>query len=187
MYTRGNPLHKTTCYATSLMAAMLISTGSQVLAQYSSNASSGQSSVCPRLNVGADRPLRRFTGAQDFMYQTQELKAPVSLSYLPAYRGNGASYRSGIYYPHLKGRQCYVMRYLAKDSPLALLQNFKESLLQNGWQISELQTNSKGLTASRKSNGLYVTLYVYPSPKPEYRSSFELKYLSCGSIQNQGI
>lgn len=142
--------------------------------------------VAPHWNAAAvERPVKRFTGQQDYMYQTMELKSPVNLPFFPAYRGNGASYTSGLYYPRLKGRQCYVMRFLAKENSFEIMHNYRDSLLQSGWQISAMQTNSKSLTAVKKDSGLYITLSAYPSCKPGFKSSYEIKYLSAGTVHLQ--
>ncbi len=168
-----------------LTVAMLSGSSTAVLAQSSTTmpvAGDGFRAM-PQVNC-AERPVKRFRGQQNYMYQTMALKAPVSLPNLPAYRGQGASYQSGVYYPKLKARQCYLMRYLAKETPAEIMKMYKNSLMQNGWQINEHQTNGKQLTAAKKDSGAYITLCACPSSKPDFKSSFEIKFLSTGSVQN---
>jgi hypothetical protein len=172
---------------------MLIGAGSAVQAQPLATGNT-QNSAAPRTIATAapsttmpTRPMKRFTGGQDYMYQTQVLKDPIQTSALPQYRGNGAKYTTGLYYPNLKGRQCYIMRYLAKESDREIMHSYRDSLVQNGWQVIDTQTNARQLTATRKANGLYLTLFVYPSSKPDFKSSFEIKYLTSGAVQSQSM
>ncbi len=171
-----------------ILSAAAVTATPAALAQSSSGTGFPQAQnnffASPRMNRAVDRPMKRYNGSQNYMYQTLELKSPVSAPYLPGIQ-SGSKYTGGVYYPRLKGRQCYVMRYLAKESAHELTRKFRDSLMQNGWQINEMQTNAKQLTATRKCNGLYLTFCVYPASKPGYKSSFEIKYLSAGAVQVQ--
>ena len=169
----------TAIHATFLMTGLFAATSQAVEAQATAQ------TVCG--SVQPARPIRRFTGAQNYMYQTLELKAPVSIANLPDGKSRGAAYTGGVYYPRLKCGQCYVMRYLSKDSATEVMRFYRDQLMQNGWQINDTQTNTKQLTALRKNDGHYLTLCVYPSSKSGYRSSFDLKYLSAGAVQTQAL
>ena len=130
----------------------------------------------------ASRPVKRYTGTQYGMYETQKLQSQVSLQSLPEYCGrNGkATFESGFSYPRLKAGQCVVMRFLSKDRTEDVMLYYRGSLQQSGWQVNEMQSNSKQMTATRKQDGLICTFCVFPSFQPGYRSSFEIKYLFTG-------
>lgn len=155
--------------------------------QTTPGSAAGQAQPMPQFSsYGSVQQIRRFTGEQDFMYQSQELKAPVAASYLPQC-GSDSKYIGGLSYPRLKGRQCFVMRYLARETNAVLMQRYKDSLTQNGWVINQSQSNDKQLAALRKDNGLYLTLSVNPCSKQGYHSSFEIKCLSAASVPNSMI
>ena len=191
MYRSFNQADKGIRAALLMAAALLISNSTNALAQSAPAANSVQPGFMAGARMGGmqqqqqQRPMRRYTGQQDYMYQTQELKQPVSLPYFPNYRGQGSSFTSGVYYPKLKARQCYLMRFVGKESPYEIMRLYKESLAMSGWQVNEAQTNQKQLTATKKDSGLYLTLCAYPSSKPGFKSSFEIKYLSAGAVQVQ--
>lgn len=173
------PTFITAVQSTFLVAGLLSFSNPSVEAQTTAQAG------CSGVQMA--RPIRRYTGAQNYMYQTLELKAPVSISNLPDAKSRGAEYTGGVYYPKLKCGQCYVMRYKSKDSTTEVMRFFRDQLMQNGWQVNDSQTNTKQLTALRKNDGHYLTLCVYPSSKAGYRSSFDIKYLSAGAVQTQAL
>lgn len=161
--------------------ALLIITGLSASAQTYGSAANGQNAFAGMSSQAIQ--CRRFNGSQRHSYRAVALKDPVSAPYLPPYYGQGARYIDGVYYPYLKGRQCYVMHYLAKDSNSDLIRNYRESLLKNGWQIDPMQSGLGGLTAIRKENGLCVDIHVKPTSVMEFKSSLEIKYLTNGSVQ----
>jgi hypothetical protein len=159
--------------------AILFGTGLMASAQ---TYSSGQTAMTGA-SYASTSFVRRFNGSQKASYKAVDLKDPVSAPFIPAYVGQGAKYNGGVYYPYLKGRQCYVMNYLAKDSARDVIRNYRNSLAQNGWQIDALQSGVNGLTAIRKDNGLCFSLRANQSSVAGFKSSFEIKYLTAGSVQ----
>ncbi len=133
--------------------------------------------------VAAMRPIKRFTGAQRYMYSTVTLKEPVSLRDLPQYPGQN-KFTGGLNYSQLKTGQCYLMRYVAKESSREVMELYKHALIQAGWKINERQTNAMQMTAA-KGNGLYCTFCVFPSCEAGYKTQFEIKYLYMGALQIQ--
>lgn len=163
-------------FSASVQLAQAQSTGNQIQSgQYLQT--QGQASM------QAPRPLKRFNGSQNSMYYTERLTAPVSAHGLPEYRGKGAKFESGLNYPKLKTGSCVLMRYFCKDRQDEIMRSYRESLQQQGWQINDSQTNSKQLTASKRKEGIYLTLCVFPSSKQGFQSSFEIKYLMTGALQ----
>lgn len=162
-----------TSIKTAVLAAIMFSVTNIPFAQAQS-INANQTSAC--------RPFKRYTGSQNSMYETQPLKAAMHIQGVPEYRGKGASFENGLCYPRLKGAQCVISRYQAKDKPQELMDNYRSLLLENGWQINNMQSNSKQLTAAKKKEGLYLTVCVFPSSKPGFKSSFEIKYLATGAI-----
>lgn len=165
--------------------ALFISTGLGASAQTYTSAANGQNGFAGYSYVPGSSAFmpRKFNGSQKVSYRAADLKDPVAAPYLPAYSGQGSKYTGGVYYPYLKGRQCYVMHYLAKDSRPVLLHSYKTSLINSGWQIDAMQSGTNRLTAIRKENGLCLSLYANDSSVKGFKSSFEIKYLTNGSIQ----
>lgn len=163
------------------IAALTQSAQAQTAVQY------GQAQAQPNAAASAQyqyRPvLKKFNGSQNYMYETQALKSPVQMPNVPEYSGRQPSqFESGLTYPKLRTGQCILQRYLARENNYEVMKSYRNSLIQNGWQINDQQTNCKQMTASKKREGLYCTFCVFPSTKPGFRTSYEIKYLSTGMV-----
>lgn len=184
MFFNLRALNRTTIQASLLALGILTGLTQSALAQSSPTAQAMMASNGTPAQAAVLRPVKKFTGAQNYMYETHALKSPASLPQLPEYRG-GSKFESGLYYPKLRTGQCYLMRYQGKERAAEIMRSYRESLLQSGWEINVTQTNSKQLTAARKKDGLYCTLCVWKNGKPGFKSSFEIKYLATGSVLTQ--
>lgn len=162
------------------LSAIITSSAPTAIAQSQASAVSNPS-VQSSAKLAPSRPLRRYTGTQNYMYDTEALKSPVSAANLPNYQGS-ANFSGGLNYPKLKTGQCFLMRFLSKDRPYQVMKSYRNTLLQYGWQINERQTNSKQLTAVMPKDGLHVTFCVFPCSKDSYNCSFEIKYLATGQM-----
>lgn len=144
------------------------------------------SAAQPGATLQTARPLKRFTGAQNYMYSTEALKSPVPAANLPSYQG-ASKFTGGLNYSRLKTGQCFIMRFVSKEYPHQVMKSYRNTLQQYGWQINEGQTNSKQLTAVIAKEGLYVTFCVFPTYKDGYNTSFEIKYLAIGKVRTETL
>ncbi len=154
--------------------ALLTSFGANALFAHEAGAQGTQPTH--RQTCQPTRPSRSLKNTENPEFKSQRLTKAVEMSDVPAYKGKGVEFVTGTMFPNVKGGPSVTMQLSCRDEPAAVLQWYKDALVQNKWSLLDNMSGKTGL-AAMKSNNIFQVMTIGAS-KPGSRCDLVVRYKS---------